>query len=426
MPNFLKNLLTLITDASPANRDFNCAYVLLQNKEGDGQVVGTYVQGFYQLAKVGGLRCQIEAKRVQGNPQALKQIYPKLYKQLYKTRQDEKTGETIVIEKSPFELAIINKVAKNDIQNEITDEYTWQNNDPKGLVPQDVSKYRMMPEWLNQLDPKYKPKFRIVGNPQRLTITVDNKVKPEDKGLHAVMQVMGMLVTLTTFIALVMTVLPVAFLASLSTLSLIAVAAAGSLVGLFALKTMGFGNVSNFFGIGEVLWTDVRALLSKQFLKKDKISWGKLARSLGFAIAIAGLALLAASATFSAILALPLIASLGFGANIIAGLFAASTFVVSCIGASMPVRCFVGFGIWDNTIPSEMISKADIKPLSNLKVGRIFNKEQTSSSNGSGPAPFLTSYAPTTAQRKQWKLDDNKAKLREEKEGYRPYSPHFQ
>lgn len=395
MLTFLKNLLTLITDAAPANRNFDCSYVVLENKEGDGHIVGTYIQGFYQLAKVGGLRCQIEAKNY-ADAATLKQQNPKLYKKLYKTKQSE-SGNSYDAPKSPFELAVINKVAKNDIQNEITEEYTWQNNDPKGLLPQDVSKYRMVPEWLNKLKHPTS-KFGMVGSPQRLTITVDNIVKPKDKWLHATMQVIGMLVTLTTFVGLVMSILPVVLLSSLSFSIGLGIAS------FFALKTIGFGNVANFFGIGEVLWTDVRALLSKQFLKTEaRISWGKLVRSLCFAAAIAMMAFIAASATFSSILALPFIASLGIGAKIIAGLFASNCFMLSCIGASMPVRCFSGFGIWDNTIPMEAINTAEIKPL----------KEETKLKDEKGSISkfCLTALAPTSAQRKQKKLEKRTEEL---------------
>lgn len=374
----LKDLLNFIIGASPANRDVGCAYVVLEDRS-TRKVVGTYVQGFYQLAKVGGLRCQIEARGQ--DAEALRNSNLKLYRKLYHA------GKL----KSPFELAVINKVAKNDIQNVITEEYTWQNNDPRGLLPQEVSKYRMGPEWLNQLNSKLKPKFCMVGSPQRLTITVDNKGTPRDTRLHAMAQTIGMLVTLTTFMGLVMSLLPVAWLATLSTLSLIGVAAASGLVGFFALKTIGFGNAANFFGIGEVLWNDVPALLSKQFLDTGKrISWGKLARSLGFSVAIAGLAFLAASATFSSILALPFMASLGIGAKILAGLFASSTFIISCIGASGPVRCFAGFGIWDNTIPLEMVNQADIKALKDCKIKDKDGEEISKT--------CLTALAPTAAQ----------------------------
>lgn len=351
----MPSLLNFIKDASPSNRNFDCAYVTIDNHE--GKPVGTYVQGFYQLAQVGGLKCQVERNQYT-NAAEMQKYDPKLYKKLYRSDGTPKTA---------LELAIIHKIAKEDIQTAIMQEYTWQN--AHGQVPQDVSKYRVVPEWLSNFTLEAS-RLRMRGAPQRTTVTIDNQPKPKDGLLHSTLQVIGLLMTLTAFVGLVMGVLPAGFLASLSTAAVVGVAAVTALAGYFVLNTMGLGNVCNFFGLGEVLWTDVRALTSKQFLKANKpISWGKLFNSIGYGLAIGGLSFMAASATFAGIMALPFVAGLGIAGSMTAGLFASVAFVGSFIGGVSPVRCFFGFGIWDNTISQKDIfyASANIKPLKEEK-----------------------------------------------------------
>ena len=78
----MPSLLDYIKEASPSNRNFDCAHVAIGDK--DKKLVGTYVQGFYQLAQVQGLKCQVEAAAYKGLTEvdALKKNNPKLYKKL--------------------------------------------------------------------------------------------------------------------------------------------------------------------------------------------------------------------------------------------------------------------------------------------------------------------------------------------------------
>lgn len=388
------SILETFANAAPANRNLFCAYVPLEDAK--GQLVGTYVQGLYQLAQSGQLQCQMESYAY-ADVNVLKVQNPALYKKLYHLNGTSKT---------PFELAVLKQINKDDIQNAITKEYAWQNDHIDGVLPQYVFKKYVESEWLANLK-LANSKFRMRGTPQALAITVDNfNPKKRDRVIHGAFQAVGFLVTIFSLIGLAIATLPVHFLASLSTVSLVASMAALAVLATFVAKTITLGNISNFFSLAETLSTETPALLSNQFRKTEGIlSWSKVATSVGFTLAIGGLSFLAASGVYASTLALPLIAGLGIASPIIAGFLAIVSFLGSAVAASIPVRLLSdsGFGIWDNTIPEKAINEANVLPLNSTKLppATLANKNLA-----------ITASAPPKATRKKAIILDLTEKLK--------------
>lgn len=386
--------LEFITEASPSNRTVYCAYVALEDTKGNP--VGTYVQGLYQLAQADSLKSQIEAKAY-ADVDTLHKENPDLYKKLYHANGVKKTA---------FELAVIHQINKDDVQNTITAEYTWQN--AHGQLPQYVFKKHVGTQWLANLKLSTS-NFKMKGPVHGMVITVDNFTpKAADRWTHGAAQAIGLVVTASTLLGLAIALLPSSFLASLSGLSLAVSVAAIALISVFIAKTTALGNSSNFFGLAETLFTEVPALLSKQFLKKNgPVSWSKLTQSVGFAAAIGGLAFMGASSVYTSTMALPVVAGLGVGASVVAGLLAGVSFVGGCIGASIPVRLFSdsGFGVWDNTISADAVNSANLQPLKAAKLAPAQTVDQKEKG--------ITPLAPTKAERKEAKILDLTEKLAE-------------
>lgn len=381
-----------IFESVPSNRSTYCAYILLQSRESSkgtddgGHETGAYVQGFYQLAKEGGLRCQIVRNTFDSRSQ-FKKAHPALYKQLYRTDAQGK-----VKRKNAFELAIVPEMNEDEILNIIRREYIYQNE--HGLLPQSVFKVQMMKEWLGDLD---KTKFKEAGNMSGATITIDNPDKNQkgsEKFLHSALQFIGFFSTVKTFFNFS---IPFVLLISFSSLTPVA-ALAASIGLLFLFTTLHLSDQFGFSDMAEVLWNDLRWLTSKHFMKsKSAFSPSKAIGSACFLIAIAAFAAVGAQGAFVGLLALaaPVIGA-GMAAYALAGILAGLSFMGACIGMMLPVRYMHGFGVFDNTIPVMVINKSVVP---NLRKSKL--------------PPSALANAPSKAERKNTKLKRCQQELKE-------------
>jgi len=387
-------VFNFIFESVPINRTTYCAFVLLRSKgkkdkQGNpiaGPIKGTYVQGFYQLAKEQSLHCQIIDKWRCDNNKPLewfKDHHPKLFKQMYK-RNAQDTGW---VQKNAFELAIVPEVNVSTVLDRIKDEYDYQNE--HGLLPQPVFKVQMMQEWLAGLGAAGLEK---AGPAQGAAIMVDNpegEHKKNEKWLHALMQILGILVTSKSLLSFI-TGVTAFFAFSVTTPLAILATVLGS---YFALDMLHLGDMFSYHDVAEALWTDVRWLMSKHFTQssspfgnafdskygyqggqstdKSSISILKLMRSLAFMAVITAFAVFCAQGTFWGVLALstPYVgASLALGLSLVLG---ALSFLTTCLGSSVPVRYMVGFGIWNNTISPRYMRDAHLPDLPKNRLPQI-------------------------------------------------------
>lgn len=145
--------------APPVARPIDVTYIPLYKKE-TGSSVGCFIPEFYELAKIGALRDQIEEiewARNKGGRRPHDSLYqaklhrkkPKLFARLYIAEQSE-DGDLVAIPKTPFELALLPFTHEETIARYIRQEYRYrlENQLPLPLM---VSRFWAIPDYLDNI-----------------------------------------------------------------------------------------------------------------------------------------------------------------------------------------------------------------------------------------------------------------------------------
>ncbi len=405
----------LVKGSAPNERDFTSSYAHLLRKEQDGDYtrVGTFVLGLYQLAKEpGGLRSQrfrkayIEAKKASelalGNHDwsfkhsdllkssddvlfdTLHQFYPnskgkelkelaKIHDQLY-LEINQENGDQRYVEKSQFELAVLDTYNTKRICEVLQEEYDWQNK--YGLIPQHVFKVRLMGSWLARLEEA--DLFVNDEGAQKLTITVkNNKPKLGEEIIH---YAMGWLATISTTMA--------AYAIGTSMLNPIV----GMVAAIGAFLALQNADAFDAFDRGEWLWKDLRWILSPNFMTTDKLDLRRSLTSLFLIGSVASVAMLGAEAAFAATMASPLVYTMTpFLAESVSLLASAWSFAFAVIGMTIPLRFIRDLSFHNNLVEPELMHAHRLPevPVKDLpKWGRLLvdalKQNPQASSSGAG------------------------------------------
>ncbi len=353
--------------SAPSQRTVSSAYAQIENAQGED--VGAFVLGLYQLAKKpAGLRNQrfqsefirlkkqarktyqfsakdllnsrdrvlrnlVEEFYPEKSDKDLKQTLKKIHASLYHTQEGPLKGQA----KSAFELALLPTTNRTDIQKRLRAEYTWQQD--HGYLPQEIFRLRLE-EWLGRLQ---ETEYRIKedGN-KELCITLDNK-KPKTKEdqVHYLMGATALILTMSFVLATVVVM----------TNPLFAVMA-----GFAALVVNDTANQFTTYGVGEWLWRDLRWNLSKNFLSTDNIDRKKAFRSTILFACVGYAAYMGATAVFAATLGSSLLSALSpIALQAFAGTAAVWSFATTLIGLTAPIHALQGLGFHNNQIDPKQI-----------------------------------------------------------------------
>lgn len=347
--NMLKGWLNVLfnpKEAPPTVRSPDLAFVTLfsikieNQKKVKDKPMGVFVPELYELARIGGLRCQLE-KEVKGQIAEIKPPFITLM-----------NGKR---EKTPFELAVLpvdysddNEKSYRPIQKVVEEEFNYRIK--YGLaLPAVVYKYQIKSDYLRDIE-------RInlmVDKPRHIKLNLLNpsdKTKLLERALHWTAQRIALLLTIVAAI-LIIPKIPIAYIAPAFTGVIVTVAVLGIIIAEWCGKDF------STYSLAETLLREInsfslksperRSISAKKFIKTTL-----LLSTLLLSGAAAGAGAWFSFMGFHWIVpeAMILAKALMVTKYFLASTFAVMTALSTWIGGLAAQSFFWGIGIWDNQI----------------------------------------------------------------------------
>jgi hypothetical protein len=340
------NLLLNPKEAPPTVRSPELAFVTLYSftiedeEKVKDQPMGVFVPELYELAKLGGLRCQLE-----------KDIKDKTFQ----TKPPTITLMQDKCEKTPFELAVLPVAYSDDdeksyrvIQKVVEEEFNYRIKNNLAL-PSVSYKYQIKSDYLKGIE-----KIGLmVDKPRHIKLNLLNppeRTKLLERSLHWIAQRLALFLTIAAAI-LIIPKIPMAYVAPAYAGTIIAVAVLGIIIAEWCGKDF------STYSLAETLLREINGFSLKSFRARS-VSLKKLIKTtlLLSALLLSGAAA-GAGAWFtfmgfhwivpeSVLLAKALMASKYF----LATTFALMTGLSTLIGGLVAQSFFWGVGIWNNQI----------------------------------------------------------------------------